>query len=191
MAMIRYSPNEPNGLPEHSPRYGNGAVQEPAPYVEPTPYVRMSAPDAGGFGQYWAMILRRKGTLIATSVIGGLAGVLISMATTPMYRADTSVEVQNLNEEFLNMKSVTPTSPMQSFQSPEYNIRTQTTVLQSKPVVQRALSKLNLEKRIVEMRQANPGLTEQAMGTLLKTEPAPSRDNRSQRSYCSRPNGSA
>jgi polysaccharide biosynthesis transport protein len=68
------------------------------------------------------------------------------------------LEIESLNEDFLNMRNVSPTSPEGNAQSPEYNIRTQITVLQSRPVLQRMIQKLNLDNRLLANAQKHHAL---------------------------------
>jgi polysaccharide biosynthesis transport protein len=170
MGIIRYPMNQSDGLPEFPARTGDGTHLEPIPYAEPIPYIRVSGPQQDSLGHYWKLICRRKGTLIASTILGLGAGLLFSKLTTPVYRAETSVEVQSMNEDFLNMKSVTPTAPMQTYQFPEYNIRTQTAILQSRPVVERAMSKLGLEQRLLDAAREHPGMTAKFREQILKEQ---------------------
>jgi succinoglycan biosynthesis transport protein ExoP len=104
---------------------------------------------SGGLLEYLQILNRRKWTLLIIAVASTIAANLITRMQAPVYRSRSLVEIESLNENFLNMRNLTPTSENQNSQSPEYNIRTQIEVLQSRPVVERALQKSNLEKRIL------------------------------------------
>jgi len=104
----------------------------------------------GTLAHYWSILTRRKFTLICITLAGAAAAFLLTRYQTPMYRARALVEIQNLNEDFLNTRAVNPTESSSQFQSPEYNLRTQTIILRSKPVVERAMATNGLEQRIVE-----------------------------------------
>ena len=60
--------------------------------------------------EYWHMLRRRKGTLLLIAFLGLLASVLLTLPQTPVYQARTTLEIQNLNENFLNMRNVSPTA---------------------------------------------------------------------------------
>src|ERR1017187_5716657 len=60
--------------------------------------------------EYWRMLWRRKGALLLIAFLGLLAAVLLTLPQTPVYRARTSIEIQNLNQNFLNMRSVSQTA---------------------------------------------------------------------------------
>ena len=56
------------------------------------------------------MIRRHKGAVILATFLGALGGFLMTLSDARIYQARTSLEIQGLNEEFLNMKSVNPVS---------------------------------------------------------------------------------
>ena len=65
---------------------------------------------SGGLLEYWRIIQRRKGSVIVITCLGMLAGLLYTLPQTPVYRATTLIEVQAMNEDFLNMRNVNPTA---------------------------------------------------------------------------------
>ncbi len=109
-------------------------------------------PEAGTLAQYGRMLYRRKGTLFLCVLLSTGLGLLFTRAQTPTYRAKTLVEIESLNEDFLNMRNVLPTASDGNNQSPEYNVRTQIAVLQSRPVLERMLQKNGLEQRLLAKR---------------------------------------
>ena len=60
--------------------------------------------------EYLQILRRRKGTLILIVFLGLLASLLFTLPQTPIYQARASIEIQNLNENFLNMRNVSPTA---------------------------------------------------------------------------------
>jgi len=123
------------------------------------PYVDGSSPGAAPaassftLGQYWNILARRKGTVLLIALLGAGAAFLLTRMQTPVYRARTLLEIESLNEDFLNTRNVNPTSGRDPFQSPEYMIRTQTMILQSRPVMERTLGKMDIEKRLLGSRK--------------------------------------
>ena len=111
-------------------------------YTYPPGAGPLPSEDSDSFTHYWRVLSRRKGVLLLAALLGGSAAYLLTLPQAPVYRAQTALEVQNLNEDFLNMKNVSPMAPAPGFESPEYNIRTQTTLLQSRPVLERAVNKI-------------------------------------------------
>src|SRR5207237_522073 len=71
-------------------------------------------------------------------------GVLVTAPQTPIYQARASLELQAFNENFMNLKSVDPTSSFQEY-SPEGIIQTQMRILQSETLLERVTAKLNAE----------------------------------------------
>src|ERR1700733_7900684 len=71
-------------------------------------YMDMPFPDVfedagpGPLHEYWQIIRRRKGTLILIVCLGLLISLLLTIPQTPIFQARGSIEIQNLNENFLN-----------------------------------------------------------------------------------------
>jgi polysaccharide biosynthesis transport protein len=97
----------------------------------------------GSLIDYWRILYGRKGTLIALAAAGVLAGVLVTLPQSPTYQARTSIEIQDLNQEFLNMKLVSPVADSSSMNALT-DIQTQVKILQSESLIERALDKLNI-----------------------------------------------
>ncbi len=95
--------------------------------------------------EYWRIIQRRKGAVILIAFLGLLAGFLSTIPQTPVYRASTVIEIQSLNEDFLNMRNVNPTTDPSGGYYPENEMKTEADILQSRMVLERAVSKLQLE----------------------------------------------
>ncbi|MBV9501246.1 MAG: polysaccharide biosynthesis tyrosine autokinase, partial [Acidobacteriaceae bacterium] len=95
------------------------------------------------------MVVPHKRTVLLFTLVCTLLGFLLTRVQSPVYRAETLIEIESLNEDFLNMRNVSPVAPEGANQPPEYNIRTQIAVLQSTPVLERTLQKKNLEKRLL------------------------------------------
>jgi polysaccharide biosynthesis transport protein len=91
--------------------------------------------------------------LFLFALVSTLLGILLTWAQTPVYRARTLLEIESLNEDFLNIRNVSPVASEENRQSPDSNIRTQIAVLQSRPVLERALEKKNLERRLLSKRR--------------------------------------
>ena len=123
-------------------------------YAESTAGGRAPGWDSEGLTGYWRILTRRKGTLLLTMLLGAVAAFLVTRAQTPVFRARTLLDIESLNEDFLNARSVSPTASGGNFQSPDYNIRTEARVLQSRPVLEWALDRMDLQTRLLAARQA-------------------------------------
>lgn len=100
----------------------------------------------GNLLDYWHILRRRKGTLILFSVLGALIGLLISLPRTPVYQARASIEIQSLNENFMNLGDVSPTTSGAGYYR-QADIETHVQILQSASLVKRVVDKLNLEEK--------------------------------------------
>ena len=124
--------------------HGPTVVQAPY-YSAPTNYAQ-EPPDqdgeAGGLLDYWRMLVRHKTPIILTSLAGLLIGFGVGIPMKPVFRATTSVEVLNLNEDFMNMKQTNPVSN-NDYSSDTSEAQTQTKLLQSDSLTKRVLTKLD------------------------------------------------
>src|SRR3989454_3513704 len=77
-----------------------------------------------GLLEYWQMIRRHKLPVVLATVLGLATGFLLTLPEPRIYQARTTLEIQGLNDDFLNMKNVSPTA-MAGGGSPEYEILTQ------------------------------------------------------------------
>jgi polysaccharide biosynthesis transport protein len=102
--------------------------------------------DYAGVLEYWQMIRRHPGTLILLTLLAGLIAFASTLTEPRLYQARTSLELQGLNEDFLNMKSVNPTVDASSNYSPDYDIQTQVKILQSRSLLQRTQAKMGDRK---------------------------------------------
>jgi succinoglycan biosynthesis transport protein ExoP len=138
-------------LPEPSNQANGGPLAPretrvaPGRYPEPTSgYPQESAGDdesRGGLLEYWLILRRYKGTLILIAFLGAVVGYLVTLPQTPIYQARTSIEIENLNENFLNIKSVNPTENGMNG-SAIYDIQTQIRILQSASLIEGVVVKL-------------------------------------------------
>jgi capsular exopolysaccharide synthesis family protein len=93
---------------------------------------------------YWEGIRRYKFVILAFVAMGALGGLLLSFLQTPTYRAHTSLEVEDLNENFQNLKDSDPTAQIPSAES---YFQTQVKILQSREMIELVIDKLNLMER--------------------------------------------
>ena len=96
----------------------------------------------------WQILRRRKGTLILIVFLGLLTSLLLTIPQTPIYQARASIEIQNLNENFLNMRNVSPTADDGGSSAPGSDLQTQAKILQSESLLDRVAAKLDLGKKL-------------------------------------------
>ena|SRR2546427_5577855 len=95
---------------------------------------------------YWDAIRGYKFVIFAFVVVGAMGALILSFLQTPMYRAHTSLEVEDLNENFQNLKDSDPTAQIPSAES---YFQTQVKILQSREMIELVIDKLNLMQRMV------------------------------------------
>ncbi len=120
----------------------NGAAVR-YPETIATAYPIDSSGDEEGKGaliEYWSILRRYKGTLIVVAFIGAFIGFLVTLPQTPVYQARTSIEIESLNENFLNIKEVNPTQSGAGSQTSD--IQTQIRILQSESLIEGVAGKL-------------------------------------------------
>lgn len=108
-----------------------------------------------GLMDYWEGIRRYKLVILAFVVVGAMGALLLSFLQTPMYRAHTSLEVEDLNENFQNLKDNDPTAQVVP---PESYFQTQVKILQSREMIELVIDKLNLMQRMAPHKHVWSGL---------------------------------
>jgi succinoglycan biosynthesis transport protein ExoP len=102
--------------------------------------------DYAGVLEYWQMIRRHRDAIIVATLLGGTIGFLLTLAAPRIYQTRTSLEIQGVNDEFLNMRNVTPTVGDGSSGDIDADIQTQVKILQSRLIVDRVRRKLETGK---------------------------------------------
>lgn len=127
----------------------------PARAIVPPIQIQLSAPaepgpppgaDASGLSEFWEPLWRRRGIVTASAILCSAAAVLIALPQTPMYQARASLEVQGLNENFLNIREVDPNAITENYSAESY-IQTQVRILQDEAMLDRVVAKLQLDQR--------------------------------------------
>src|SRR6266581_6371218 len=102
-------------------------------------------PSHDGVVAYWRMVTRHKWIVVLVAFVGSMVGLLVTLPQTPVYQSQTSLEVQGVNENFLNLQNLNPTSAPGGYIDPDYEIKTQVKVLQSRSLLERAVERLRLD----------------------------------------------
>lgn len=113
-------------------------------YRDPEVLQQVDAGSGSGLVEYWRVIVRHKGTVLLLFVLGALAGFISTLPETPVYRAHATLQVQGINENFLNMKDVSPTTTG-GMMDPTADILTQVKLLESQSLRERAAAKLRAQ----------------------------------------------
>ncbi len=82
-------------------------------------------------GEYGRILYRRRKSILLLALTGALGGVLLNLGTLPVYRARTSLDIQSLNSDFLDMHAVATTGGEGGGSGGEAYVQTQIKLLQS------------------------------------------------------------
>lgn len=104
------------------------------------------AAEAAGLLEYGRVLGRHKGILALVVAVCTLTGVLVSLPQEKVYQAYATLEIQGINENFLNLRDVDPTAGGGNVPAEVY-LETQLKILQSETLVDRVVAKLGLENR--------------------------------------------
>ena len=90
-------------------------------------------------------LYRRKATLLWIAFFGIIAATLFSVAQPRTYQSQASIQIQGINENFLNLRDIYPTAAP-SADNAVY-VQTQAEMLQQDALIQQVVQKLRLEER--------------------------------------------
>ena len=97
--------------------------------------------DYSGVLEYWHMVRRHQTAVIAAAIIGMVWGFFNTLSEPRIYQARTSIEIQSMNDDFLNMKELTPTT-IDSASSSDADMQTQVRIMQSETLIRRVVEKM-------------------------------------------------
>ena len=144
MENHRPPPHDPSLEPDESqsralirrPSYGYGY---PAAYGYGYGAQNDSDSESGGLLEYWRILRHQKATWLIFTFIGAVIGFLATIPQTPIYQSHSSIEIQGLNENFMNMRQNTEVYEAGSDPS---EIPTQIKIIQSEAVVGAAVDQI-------------------------------------------------
>src|SRR5207249_8810081 len=129
---------------------GHPANPVAGPYSQPQTTVEIPGiglkRDYAGILEYWQMVRRHKGAIIVAIFLGGAIGFLLTLSAPRVYQSRMTMEIQALNDEFLNMRAVNPTAETSGGGS-DVDLQAHGKILQSNLVVNRASKELEAWKR--------------------------------------------
>jgi polysaccharide biosynthesis transport protein len=134
-------------------------------YSHPIKLGGIPAPNYRNSRDYSDVLIRNKAKLVCFAAAGCVAAILLSLLQTPVYRARTSLEVQNFNENFLDLQGMDPTRPSTD-PSPtgDTYLGTQIQIMQSDSLIERVIDKLNMSP--LQGKQDKQEMIRQVEGNL-------------------------
>lgn len=126
---------------EHSPAlsFGSSTPIRREPLLPMFSYVGHTPAEDTTIGGYWAVIWRRRGTVIAVMVALTTVAAIVSFRTRPVYKAEARVEVSAESPQTESLQSYYERLP-----SNDNYLRTQIQVLQTDNLAWRTVEQLNL-----------------------------------------------
>ena len=91
--------------------------------------------------EYGRVLWRHRWLVSACAIAGAVLGVAVSLPSPLMYQAKTSLDIQGLNENFMNMRAVDPNGLPSSYPAESY-LATQIKLIQSESMSTRAANKV-------------------------------------------------
>jgi len=140
------------------PPYHNYGLQSPRGFQQ-IPHPEQNRPDKPaddsiGVLEYLQIIRRHRGTVILFAFLGLLIAVLYTMPQTPLFRARTVIEIQNINNDFMNMRNVSPTTE-DSTSNVLTDVQTQMKIIQSENLIDRVIQKLKSQGKIAPIKNTS------------------------------------
>ncbi|MEO8099671.1 MAG: polysaccharide biosynthesis tyrosine autokinase [Acidobacteriota bacterium] len=126
--------NAPERPPLPRPPYPN-RVPRPAP-VPQEDSVLLDA---------MAFLHRNYGVILTAAILCAGIGLAVAMSQSPDYRATATIEIQDLNENFLNLQEISPVASIND-SSMSTDVQTQLRILRSNALLERTLSRLGTEQ---------------------------------------------
>jgi polysaccharide biosynthesis transport protein len=106
--------------------------------------------------EYWRILRLNKFRVLRFALLGLLLALSFSFFQKPVYRAHTSFAIQDLNENFLNLKedptAINSTGPAESY------FQTQVQILQSESLLQRVTEKPEIARAFAQEETRGQGL---------------------------------
>ena len=118
---------------------------------------------------YWAVIMRRKWTVLTFFAIVVVAVMTATYLTTPIYRASTMLQIDAEEMNIVQYEQVT-SSAQTGWDSTEY-MRTQQEVLKSRATAERVVNELNLTEHPAFNKPPEPSLVAAWLPWLKQAKP--------------------
>jgi capsular exopolysaccharide synthesis family protein len=102
--------------------------------------------DYSGVLEYFHMVRRHQTAVIVAVILGGIWGFYGTLSEPRIYQAHATIEIQAMNDNFLNLKELTPTNDSGSMGS-DADIQTQVRILESASLSRRVMEKMQTKPR--------------------------------------------
>ncbi len=120
--------------------------------------------------EYYRLLLGHRWRIAVFALVGACLALLISLMTQPVFRARTSLDIQNLNIDFMNMREVATTGQVGPASGDTY-LQTEIKLLQSDTLLRRTVNRMTGEAGKVTTAPAGPLLKLRRVLRLPGSEP--------------------
>ena len=110
--------------------------------------------------EYWRIFCQHKSLILQLALLGLLLALSFGFFQRPVYRAHTSIAIQDLNENFLNLKedptAINSAGPAESYFQTQIQILQSESLLQrvaEKPAMAQALAQEEIQSRRIDWRK--------------------------------------
>lgn len=122
-----------------------GDLLSPADFEEPAAFrPGRSGPTPNLISDYLRTLARWRAAILLAAVLGGLLSLSLNLGVMPVFEARTSLDIQSLNGDFMNMRNVSATGGDTASSSESY-VQTQIKLLQSSTLLDRTVERLKAE----------------------------------------------
>lgn len=139
------------------PQQAQALVLPPLVNHNSFPDLDRNTPEAADGQALLAFLWRRKGAIVAAAILGICAGWGAALMTRPIYRAHTSLQLQEFNQAW---RDIAPVSQLQNA-SPEDYLQNEVKVLESDTLARRVAEKLG------PLPEPKPGLIHGLLAGIL------------------------
>ncbi len=117
-----------------------------SPEVEETAGFRpgRTQPAPNLLGDYLRTLARWRTGILLSALAGGVLSVSLNLGVMPLFEARTSLDIQSLNSDFMNMRDVSATGDTTAASSESY-VQTQIKLLQSSTLLDRTVDRIKAE----------------------------------------------
>jgi capsular exopolysaccharide synthesis family protein len=146
--------------------------------IQPGPHGHEQDEDTINLREYWAIIVKRKWTVITFFMIVLISVVVATFLMTPIYRASLTLQIERTSAKIVDFKDV---NPVESSQERDF-YQTQYELLKSRSLAERVIDQLNLMNNPFFSGKKEPGLFENfsALAGNKKNEEQDSLENQKQ-----------
>jgi capsular exopolysaccharide synthesis family protein len=171
-------------LPSHdnAGTNGHGGLPYPTGYVSGPPeypsrfagYAEAPAedPEGGGLIEYWRILRRNRGTLLLVACLGVIVAILVTLPQTPIYRARTALEIQSINNDFLNARQVSPVSESQDNGANGLtDVQTQMKIIQGEHLMDQVIDRYKAANKLAPLQSVGVLGSLKKMANIAPTRP--------------------